>query len=150
MSAGNVTFVDAIRSYAKNNRIDLAPEHVGVLDSVLKSLGRIEGDQISFFMSEGKAGTFEQIMARETEGAPRIRAPKTEHIPVAAASSATSRAIEANKAKRATQAAAAASSAAADGNPWSPSTFSRTRQALIQNFNPELAATLRAQAGAKP
>lgn len=76
---------------------------------------------------------------------------KPSPVPVSGGANRTTRAIAANATGRSFQAMAKAAEAAAlhaeYGNPWAERSLNRTRQSVIQNHNPALAAQLRSTAG---
>ena len=141
MTAGiSISFHNQITGFAKANGIDLTREGVESLDAVLRSTLRTDGNRASFVIGADKTGTLEDALTIHCEGAPR----KAKASSSSAGNTATARAVAQNSAN--TPQVRAAEIVRDHGNPWSPRTISRTRQAVLVNLDPSLATRLQKEA----
>ncbi|KQO94025.1 hypothetical protein ASF33_14735 [Methylobacterium sp. Leaf92] len=154
MSGISISFRSAISAYAQAYDLDLSDDAAATLETVLQSTMRVADDKsVSFVTGTGRTGTLDDALALYAAGTPTKASRATPSPSASTGSNATARALAANAAVREGRSSArlveAESLVAEHGNPWSPRSISRTRQGLVTNLHPDLAARLRRQAGAQ-
>lgn len=153
MSRISISFHNEISAFAQAHGLDLSTEEATSLDQTLQSMMKVGDDMsLSFVTGNGRTGTLNDALVVYSAGFP-TKANNSRQTPAPATGNATARALAANAAMREGRSAArlveADNLVAEHGNPWSPRSISRTRQGLVTNLNPDLAARLRRQAGAQ-
>lgn len=152
MKGAAIAFAPQINAFAAASGRELDREEVESLEKTLNSISNLDdAGQITFELGHGRVGMLDDALAIFSTGMGKAIPIATTEPSIPAGSNATARSLAANAAVREGRSAArlveAESLVAEHGSPWDPRSISRTRQALVSNLSPDLAARLRRQAG---
>lgn len=153
MSRISISFKPQIDAYAQAHNLDLSPEAAASLEQTLQSTVKVGDDMsLSFVTGNGRTGSLDDALRLYSAGTPS-RANGSRQTPAPATGNATARALAANAAVREGRSTARLAEAESlveqHGNPWEPRSINRTRQGLVSNLHPDLAARLKRQAGVR-